>query len=63
MANKKDLLMKALEQLREEVLVERDYAANPPPYMDEEDYASYTGKELAYDDVVYKLNKIIKEYK
>ena len=57
--NKKDLLMKALEEFREEVIVDRDIAANPPVYMHENDYHAYSGKELALDDVGITSRKLV----
>ena len=55
-------LLAALLKLREEVMYEQDQASSPPAYMSESDYSSYMGKELAYDDVLGKLNKIIEEH-
>ena len=57
--SKKDLLMKALEELRVDLIRLRDAAAHPGPYMDPEDYDIESGKEFAYDEAVYRLNKII----
>lgn len=58
-----DATMKALEELRVEILQLRDFAANPAPYMRPEDYDVESGKEFAYDEVVYMLNKIIQDDK
>ena len=54
-----DATNKALEEMRDEVLRLRDVAANPAPYMHDEDYDIESGKEFAYDEVVTMLNKII----
>ena len=58
----KDKLIKALEEFRVEVLSDRDFAANPGPYLSENEYGYADGKEFAYDEIVFKLNKIIQEH-
>jgi hypothetical protein len=55
-------LLNNLIEYRDEVIAERDSAANPPAYMNSTDYYTYTGKELALDDVIIGLNKIIQEH-
>ena len=54
-----DAMMKALEELRVDLIRLRDSAAHPAPYMEPEDYDVESGKEFAYDEAVYMLNKII----
>ena len=58
-----DAMMKALEELRVDLIRLRDSAANPAPYMEPEDYDVESGKEFAYDEAVYMLNKIIQDNK
>jgi hypothetical protein len=55
------VLLSVLVKLRDETIIERDAAANPPLFMDEADYSSYNGRELALDEIIYKLNKLIQE--
>jgi len=56
----KDLREK-VEKLRGEVKQDHEMASNPPAYMQASDYDSYAGKELALDDVLYQLNKVLKD--
>ena len=58
-----DATKKALEELRVDLIRARDAAAHPGPYMDPEDYDIESGKEFAYDEAVYMLNKIIQDDK
>ena len=48
-----------LRALREHVTSERDFAANPGPYLDDVDYDRALGKELALDEVLDKLDKAL----
>lgn len=58
---KADYYEQELKKLRDELLRDRDDAANPAPYMQPSDYDVESGKEFAYDEVVYKLNKVLGE--
>ena len=50
-----------LKKLREDVLDDRNMAANPGPYLQESDYDYASGKEFALDEVVDSLNRILGE--
>jgi len=52
-------LREKVEKLRGEVKQEHEMASNPPAYMQASDYDSYAGKELALDDVLFQLNKVL----
>lgn len=50
---------KELKKLKEYVTSERDFAANPGGYLEEVDYDRALGKELALDEVLDMLNKVL----
>jgi len=55
-------LLTDLIKYRETVIADRNRAANPPKYMNEEDYHAYAGREIALDEVISNLNKLIQDH-
>jgi len=53
-------LREKLAALRKEVYCDHKRAANPPTYMQQSDYDSYAGKEMALDDVLFQLDELLK---